>query len=251
MKIHFLGTNGWFDSNTGETPCILIDSKEAYVVLDAGNGIRKLDKYIKDKKKPIYLFLSHFHLDHTSGLHILLKFNFSQGLVIAGQPGTKGILGRLMAKPFTAPLQLLNRKYPVKVIDLKQGKDQLGALTFEADYLDHADPCFGYSFFIEGKKITYCTDTGVCNNLVRLAKKSDVFITECTWNKRNQYKGWPHLSPHDAAEVAKKADVKRLILTHFEASNYSNMADRREAEKKAKKIFADTVAARDDLTIKV
>jgi len=38
MKIHFLGTNGWFDSETGGTPCTLIDSEEAYIVLDAGSG---------------------------------------------------------------------------------------------------------------------------------------------------------------------------------------------------------------------
>ena len=58
----FLGTNGWYSSKTGLTPCVLIDSKEGYIVLDAGEGIQKLDKYITDDKKPIYLFLSHFSL---------------------------------------------------------------------------------------------------------------------------------------------------------------------------------------------
>ena len=77
MKIIFLGTNGWFSTPTGNTPCILIDAKDHYVIFDAGNGIYKIDKYITEEK-PISLFISHFHLDHVSGLHNLDKVIFSQ-----------------------------------------------------------------------------------------------------------------------------------------------------------------------------
>ncbi len=72
MKIIFLGTNGWYTTQTGNTPAVLIDSKNHYVVFDAGNGIYKLDQYITEPK-PISLFISHFHIDHVSGLHSLGK----------------------------------------------------------------------------------------------------------------------------------------------------------------------------------
>ena len=65
-KIIFLGTNGWYDTDTGNTICILIDSPLFTIILDAGNGIAKLDRYA-DFNKPAYLFLSHFHLDHIAG----------------------------------------------------------------------------------------------------------------------------------------------------------------------------------------
>jgi len=55
MKVIFLGTNGWYDTKTGNTPCVLIDTKTHYIILDAGDGIYKLDKYITTQK-PIYLF---------------------------------------------------------------------------------------------------------------------------------------------------------------------------------------------------
>jgi len=77
MKIVFLGTNGWYTTPTGNTPCILIDSKDQYVVFDAGNGIYKLDKYITEDK-PISLFITHFHLDHVSGLHTLSNLLLSK-----------------------------------------------------------------------------------------------------------------------------------------------------------------------------
>jgi len=75
MKVYFLGTNGWCDTDLGNTLCVLVETKQAYIVFDAGNGLFKLDKYIKDNR-PIYLFLSHFHLDHIIGLHSLNKFYF-------------------------------------------------------------------------------------------------------------------------------------------------------------------------------
>jgi len=43
FSIHFLGTNGWYDTDTGNTICILIDTEEYGIILDAGNGIYKLD----------------------------------------------------------------------------------------------------------------------------------------------------------------------------------------------------------------
>ena len=79
MKIFFLGTNGWYDTETGNTLSILIETKHEYIILDAGGGFHKIGRYIKGSK-PIYLFLSHMHLDHIIGLHTLVRFNFFQGI---------------------------------------------------------------------------------------------------------------------------------------------------------------------------
>ena len=87
MRVIFLGTNGWYDTDTGNTICVLIRTKDYEIILDAGNGLYKIDQYIPERnKKPVYLFLSHFHLDHIVGLHTLMKFNFSQGLTIETKP---------------------------------------------------------------------------------------------------------------------------------------------------------------------
>ena len=103
MKIVFLGTNGWYSTPTGNTPCVLVDSEEYYIIFDAGDGIYKLDRYITSDK-PIYLFLSHFHLEHIFGFHILSKFRFKQGINVYGQKGTRSILNQFIQHPFTVPL---------------------------------------------------------------------------------------------------------------------------------------------------
>jgi len=109
MKITFLGTNGWYSSSTGDTPCILIDSKDQYVILDAGNGIYKLDNHISENK-PISLFISHFHIDHISGLHTLNKFKFKQGIdVYVGKGRTKDF-ETIVNPPFTVGYKSANQK---------------------------------------------------------------------------------------------------------------------------------------------
>jgi ribonuclease BN (tRNA processing enzyme) len=254
MKIHFLGTNGWYDSETGETPSILIDAKEAYAIFDAGNSLRKLDRHIKDDK-PILLFLSHFHLDHVFGLHTLPKFSFPQGMTIYGQPGTKDVLSRFLSPPFTAPIEMLCKKMRLEVEDLKIGRNAIktprGAIEVEMRFLIHKDPCTGFSIVLEGKKIAYCTDTGVCDNMVHLAENADLFISECAWRERNQSPDWPHLAPEDAAETASKAGAKRLVLTHLDAAQYTSFSERAKAGERARVIFPDTIVAKDDMVIEV
>ncbi|MFC1957452.1 MBL fold metallo-hydrolase [Chloroflexota bacterium] len=95
MEIVFVGTNGWYSTESGNTSCVLIDSDKYYIIFDAGYGIYKLDGYITGDK-PIYLFLSHFHLDHVFGFHIFNKFKFKQGIDIYGQKGTRETLNHFI-----------------------------------------------------------------------------------------------------------------------------------------------------------
>jgi ribonuclease BN (tRNA processing enzyme) len=156
MEITFLGTNGWYDTGTGNTPCVLIRSSAYDILLDAGNGIYKAEEYgLGDR--PVHLFLSHFHLDHIEGLHILAKFRFRKGLTIHGQPGTREILDSLMRQPFTMPLSLLS--YPVDIAEHAEGRHDV-PFPVESRYLIHPAPCFGYRFELEDGIIAYCTDTG-------------------------------------------------------------------------------------------
>lgn len=246
MKIYFLGTNGWFDSETGNTTCILIDSREAFVILDAGGGIYKVDKFIKNSSKPVCLFISHFHLDHIYGLHTLEKFNFRQGLDIYSQPNSKKILDTIINKPFSMPFSKL--KFPVSLHEIGEGVYNK-PFKFEARFLLHASACLGFRMRLEGKVITFCTDTGYCKNLLSLAKGADLLITECSYASGQINHGWPHLNPEQAAAVAQESKVKKLALMHFDAGVYDKMQKRNAALKKASGIFRNTIAAKDGMRI--
>lgn len=248
MKIVFLGTNGWYDSKTGNANCVLIDSENYYVIVDAGNGIYKVDQYI-NKKKPIYLFISHLHIDHIAGLHILNKFKSFPNLTICSYKGSINYLKMFVNDPFTIPFNQL----PYKIIfkELSEGDHNI-PFHVTARRLAHSGICFGYRFELENKIITYCADTGICQNDFLLSKDADILIHECS-NKINtpSDKAWGHVIPEEAAELAKKANVKKLLLTHFAAHKYLSLKEREEAQQKAQKIFKNTIAAKDGMIIEV
>lgn len=243
MRIHFLGTNGWYNTATGETTCVLIDAREAYVVLDAGQGIRKIDQHITDPKKPVYLFLSHLHLDHTYGFHTFPKLRLPQGITVFTQKDSAHHLRTLLASPWTAPIERL--KTAVRLVEIDEGT-HTAPLPFECRWLVHADPCLGFRLTIEGKQIAYCTDTGVCDGMRALARHADLLIAECAWRVPNERPGWPHLAPEDSATIAKASGTQQLLLMHFDARNYPTFTERDAAEATARAIFPHTRAMRDD-----
>lgn len=244
MKITFLGTNGWYDTNTGNTISILVETKKAYIVLDAGNGFYKVDQYIKDKK-PVYLFVSHLHLDHIIGLHMLAKLNFSQGIIIVLPEKLKRSFDKIMDTPYTMPLSRLPYK-----IEVKTFKNTITLpVGVEAFKLNHPSACWGYRFKEDGKILAYGPDTGLCENLYKLAEDADVLITECSWLPGEKHEGWTHLNPQDAAGLAQKANTGKLILTHFDASRYTSLGKRKQAQRVARKIFKNTFVARDNQVI--
>ncbi len=243
MKVRFLGTTGWFDSSTGNTICTLLEADDLYVVLDAGNGIHKLGRYVRDKK-PVYLFLSHFHLDHIEGLHTIVKLRLPQGLKVFGMEGTEKTLKAVIKRPYTVPLG--EGPYPVEVRELP-GDAAEAPFVEDFGLLEHSDPCMGFRFRLDGKTVAYCTDTGVCDNLIRLGRDADLLITECSELSGRHSGRWPHLNPEDAVAAAKKSGARRLALTHFNAHLYDTL----EMRKSIAARYKNMIVAFDDLMLEL
>jgi ribonuclease BN (tRNA processing enzyme) len=247
MQVTFLGTNGWFDTPTGNTVSVLLRTREYDIIFDAGNGIHKADRYIS-QEKPVYLFLSHFHIDHIAGLHILVKFRLKKGLKIFCLPGGAALLRTIIAEPFTVPLDKL--PYPVTITELEEG-GRMVPFRVECRRLVHPVPCYGYRVEVDGKIITFCTDTGVCDNAVSLARDADLLITECGLKPGEHSPDWPHLNPQDAVSIAKQAGAKRLALQHFGAEVYRTLGDRKAVQEQYEKICPGLIVATDELTMEI
>lgn len=250
MKITFLGTNGWYTTKTGNTPCILIETTKHYIVLDAGNGIYKLDQHIKTDK-PISLFISHFHIDHISGLHTLPKFNFKQGIDIYIGEGRTRDFETLASPPYTIGYRkseenINNLSTEIRLHELSE-KEEMIPFKAQAIEQHHAYKDHGYRLELEGKIVAYTGDSGFTNQSKILAKEADILICECSNKKTDENDKWGHFDPVQAATLAKESGVKNLILTHFVANIYKTLDDRIWAENEAKKIFSDTKIATDDM----
>ena len=100
----------------------------------------------------------------------------------------------------------------------------------------------------KGLKITYCTDTRPTEAIVRNARESDLFICEGMYgepDKLDKAKEHKHMTFYEAAEMAKKADVKEMWLTHYSPSLPNPKAYTREVQK----IFQRTVVAKDGRSV--
>jgi ribonuclease Z len=101
----------------------------------------------------------------------------------------------------------------------------------------------------QGRSIVYTGDTRPSDNIVNLALGADLLIHEATFGdeliERAAEDG--HSTASQAAEVASKAGVKRLILTHI-SSRYGDTEPLLEA---ARKVFPNTQVAEDLLEIDV
>lgn len=247
MKVTFLGTNGWFDTSAGNTVSVLIRSDNYDILFDAGNGIAKADRYITQDRSS-FLFLSHMHIDHIAGLHTLCKFRFKKGLTVFTQQGTREQLETFVNEPYTVPFSQLPFKNEVR--ELSPGTHHV-PFTVTCLPLVHPAPCFGYRVELEGKVIAYCTDTGVCDNAVTLARNADLLITECGLKPGETSPEWPHLNPQDAIGIAKKAHAKRLALVHFGAEVYKTVEERMAVQDEYKRLCPGLIAATDGMQVEV
>lgn len=102
---------------------------------------------------------------------------------------------------------------------------------------------------VPGRKITYITDTRKVENCVKLAKNADLLICESTYTHdlKEKAKEYAHMTAKEAAEIAKKAGVKKLVLTHI-SPRYKNTG---KMLKEAKEIFKKTEVAEDFMEIEV
>ena len=247
MKVTFLGTNGWFDTPAGNTVSVLIRSENYDIIFDAGNGIAKADRYIT-QDRPAFLFLSHMHIDHIAGLHTLCKFRFRKGLTVFTQQGTLGQLETFVNEPYTVPFSILPFKNEVR--ELSPGTHHV-PFTVTCLPLVHPAPCFGYRLELDDRVIAYCTDTGVCDNAVTLARNADLLITECGLKPGESSPDWPHLNPQDAIGIAKKAHAKRLALVHFGAEVYKTVEERKAVQDEFERLCPGLIAATDGMQVEV
>ena len=99
----------------------------------------------------------------------------------------------------------------------------------------------------KGLKVTYCTDTRPTEGIVKHAAGSDLFICEGMYGapeKKDKAKEHKHMTFLEAADMAKRAQVKRMWLTHYSPS----LVHPEEFMGGVRKIFPDSFAAKDGWT---
>jgi ribonuclease Z len=101
-----------------------------------------------------------------------------------------------------------------------------------------------------GRKLVYTGDTRPCAATIEIAQGADLLIHEATFGEEEAPRALEtqHATAKEAAQVAKMAGARRLVLTHLSA-RYSR--DATPLLEEAKTIFPETVIAKDGLEVAV
>lgn len=119
---------------------------------------------------------------------------------------------------------------------LKQGKD----ISYQGKKYKFKD----LTYVQDGKKISFVLDTSLNKSIAKFVKNSDVLISESTFSSElsDQAKEHKHMTSTQVAEVAKKADVKKLYLIHLSQRYEKNP---NVILKEARKIFKNSYIPND------
>ena len=94
-----------------------------------------------------------------------------------------------------------------------------------------------------GRKIVISGDTKPCDKMVKFSKNADMLIHDATFESELQETAneYGHATAFQAAEIAKKANVEKLFLTHISP----RYLDYRILENDARKIFKNSFVPKD------
>lgn len=254
-----LGTVSPYPKGDKNCPGFLIKYKNNNIMLDCGNGCTRLLNMEEDLNN-LKIFISHLHPDHYGDLVSLLqtisvykKYGYIKGNIDIYIPPTKVMEQEDYVDDDgwgcsrTIETNIIDYKYIERYTE-KVGvsfHDYSSYTKIKVDDINITNinvphPIESHAFKLENKdfKIIYSSDTGTKNNLREFSRNADLFICESTFLKGQYREKDGHLFAYEAAEIAKAAEVKKLLLTHFWPE-----IDKELYLKEAKEIFDNTDVA--------
>ena len=101
-----------------------------------------------------------------------------------------------------------------------------------------------------GRRVVVTGDTRPCPATIEHSREADLLIHEATFGDEESERAVEtgHSTAREAAGVAREANARRLLLTHFSA-RYSR--DPGPLEREAKEVFRETAIAKDGMEIEV
>lgn len=251
----------------GNTTCIAMtspDLPEAVGIVDAGTGIRDLGKALAESEdyaqlKRITVVFTHFHWDHIQGFPFFdpaYDKNIQMNVMAMGVSRDFKDLRQVFSD------QMQERYFPVKLEDmgadmqfLYPDKDTsiLNAAKLSVVEQRHPGGSWGYRIDMGGRAVVVCTDIEhgeeLDENIIHFARGADLLIHDAqyTEDELRKHRGWGHSSYKQAMEVAHRAGVRYLAMTHHDPDHDDDFLKAREQE--CREVMPNCILAREGMTI--
>jgi ribonuclease BN (tRNA processing enzyme) len=231
MRLTVLGKSPSWQDADGACSGYLIEDDECAVLLDCGNGVfSKLRRY-RDYTTVDAVVISHLHADHFLDLvpfaYALTYAPRQQTVPVDRWPGTEhparpklyaprgagGVFGQVVGA--WGNEDLIEKAFELIEFEPSQTVE-VGTLRFRFQGVPHFTETFAVdvSSTNGGGRITYGADCSPNDALIDFAKGTDLLMIEATLPRPERSGVRGHLTPDEAAEHAKRAGAKRVVLTH-------------------------------------
>jgi ribonuclease BN (tRNA processing enzyme) len=249
LSVTILGSGTCVPSLKRSSCSVLMRTGDNILLFDTGAGtVRRLLEAGVKIYDVSFVFYSHFHPDHTGEL---ASFLFSNKYPDKNRRKIPLTLGA--GRGFIAFFETLKRVYG-QWIELDSGL--LNIIEFDGTHgdkrryddfkvetlpVEHNPESIAYRITGSGgASVVYSGDTDFSDNLVTLSKNADLLICESALPDELKVKG--HLTPSQAGEIASRANVGKLVLTHFYPE-----CDGVDIEKECRKTYAGPLILAEDL----
>lgn len=247
-----------FSGVGGNTSCVVLESGETTIILDAGTGLKAFaETWEKCDKRRAAMLITHAHMDHVIGLPFFRPFYCPSQRFdlycgpLAGALGLKDALKKLMQAPlFPVPLEVA--KADLNFHDLAEGEsfEPLPGVAVETRPLNHPGNATGYRIAIGDKIVAYVTDTEhfadrMDENVLALMKDADLAIYDAMYTPEQypSHVGWGHSTWEAGVAAAQAAGAKSLALFHHEPD--ADDAKLVEIERQARAVWPNAFMARE------
>lgn len=219
MRLTVLGCSGSVGGPGAACSGYLIEVPgEQPVLMDCGPGVfGELQRYVDPTE--VAVVLSHLHADHCMDLPAMLVWRRYAPKPATGRVplyGPTGTAWRIGAG---------SSEYSGKIDDISDTFDVhewdgseilLCGLRIQPMEVDHLPETWGLRITgPQGQVIAYSGDTAMCDGVVDVAADADLFLCEASWTHAPADRPpHLHLSGVEAGQIATKANVKALAVTH-------------------------------------
>jgi ribonuclease Z len=229
VQILFLGSAAG-QTATRETVSFVIEGQHRILVETGPGVIRQLELGGLRPGQFDLVAVSHCHADHSLGYpYFMFNFHIDR---IGGRTSKERI--HVLAEPEL--LRRLNEMvetcYPpgkwstfdIVHVPAESGKELhlFDGLSIQTIPVEHVVPALGFVFSMDGKRISYSSDTVYSPAFVDLAKGSDLMIHEafCATDQHDFAMKMKHATSAEAGRAANEAGAKGLAIVHVDPKNY-------------------------------
>ena len=219
LIVTVLGSSPSWPRPGGACSGYLLAAQGTNVLVDCGPGVAGRLFARVGLEALSAIVISHMHADHVLDLVSLRKaikhgrLGGAMPTTVLLPPGGIGKLGEL-GRALNGDERFFSDAFSLEEYD--PGLPALlGPLTFSFRRVQHSAPCYAMRI-TAGGTLVFSGDSGPSDALVEHARAADLFLCEAAVasaaDDRSDQRS--HLTPSEAGELARRAGVRRLLLTH-------------------------------------